>query len=198
MDYIQDLTFNFITIFEEKDPLYTQKICSMLDQEYDNYQIQLIIDKENKYKLKEIENYAKKENKGPLLNIITKESSTPIPVALKNEINKMNKDTIVVFLEGSLILTRVDILTKLSDIFSRSNHPLYVYTNYTNFPSLQKNAQPLTFMSSSFKAFYANVIQCQLIENFEKKNQVEDIFKTLSPLENKTHFIEESLYLLAL
>lgn len=188
--------FTFIVQHQERDRYFTQKIYSILDQEYENFHILLFIDKSKHTLLNNIKIYAKKANKGRLLEIIESNQNLPIGFLIKQEIDKINKKNILVFLNDQCMLSNTSTLNILDKIYKKSQYPLLAYSNHIKFPSLQTNTKEVSYQSSCFKTMQANYIQDNKNNNLEYQTTIESFINLITKKASEnTYYIKHPLYL---
>lgn len=157
--YLSNHEFNFIHIHKEDDPFALGAIEAMLNQDYDNFHIYLLInDKELSFKSK-VELFAKKENKAHLLTIIPIEDDSPLPLIINDLAEGMNQDSFVVYLEDHCLFAHHELLKELNTLYLEGGEKLLIFGNYRHYPSYQKNTKPLDFSTCPFKAFSVKHLQ---------------------------------------
>jgi len=175
-DYFYNKEFNLITIHQKDDPFFTQKIHSMIDQEYDNYQIHIIVNEEEKEDLKPLMTYAQKMGKRHLLSIKEKNSSTDHNLIFNDLCAQLSKDSYIISLDNKCTFIENKVITILNKLFHQDSNA-YIFSNFTNYPSYQKNKTKQNYADSHFKACKAS--------NMNRETK-----------ESNIHYIDESLYLL--
>jgi hypothetical protein len=153
--YLTDHQFHFFAVSDPSDTCFTRRIYSMIDQEYDGYDIYLFVRTEN---LSDIKTYAKKKNKAHLLHITEIDEDTPIKILMNETIKGLSPSSVVIQLEKDCLFSDTKTLTYINSIFKEAAHPLSLYSNYTTFPSFQQNKEPIDYESSSLKVRYAGDI----------------------------------------
>ncbi len=157
--YLSNHEFNFIHIHKEEDPFALGSIEAMLNQDYDNFHMYLLLnDKETSFKNK-VDLFAKKENKAHLLTIVPIEEDSPLPLLIKDLAEGLNKESFVVYLEDHCLFVHLQLLKELNTFYVEGGEKLLIYGNYRHYPSYQKNTKPLDFSTCPFKVFSAKHLQ---------------------------------------
>ncbi len=150
--YLTDHQFHFFAVSNPTDTCFTRKVYSMIDQEYEEFDIYLFTRDEN---LNSITTYAKKIDKEHLLHIIKVDENAPINVLIEDTMKTFHPNSVVVQLDENAVFADTKVLSYLNTIFKQARTPLAFYSNFTISPSYQINKEPLTYESSSLKVHYA-------------------------------------------
>lgn len=157
--YLSNHEFNFIHLHKEDDPFALSSIEAMLNQDFDNFHIYLMLhEKELSFK-NTVELFAKKENKSHLLTIVPIEENSPLPLIIKDLTESLKSESFVVYLEDHCIFARHDLLKELNTLYLEGGEKLLIFGNYRHYPSYQKNTKPLDFTTCPFKAFSVKHLQ---------------------------------------
>lgn len=153
--YLTDHEFHFLAVYDPSDNCFTRKIYSMIDQEYESFDIYLFVDDPN---LSDITTYAKKQGKAHLIHIIEVDDQTPIYTVINETIKTFAPYSVVIQLGKNSLFTDAKILAYLNSIFKQAASPLALYSNFTSLPSFQQNKEAIDYESSSLKVRYAGDI----------------------------------------
>ncbi len=193
--YLSDYDFNFIAIYKETDRYFHQKIESMLNQTYENYEIYVFIDKDHPLEVDKLKLNAKKAGKAHLLNIIEIDQNAPISLLIKDATAQMKKGSILVLLEENCMFTDPLTLKELNNIYKKSLSPLLIYANFMNFPTFLKNTRSLDYKSSNFKTIYTDNFRNSTLDE-STTGDIHQAFVSIGEsLSIKTHCIKEPFYL---
>ena len=193
--YLSDYDFNFIAIYKESDRYFHQKLESMINQNYENYEIYVFIDKDHPLEVDKLKINAKKTGKAHLLNITEIDQNAPISLVIKDATTQMKKESILVFLEENCMFTEPNTLKELNKIYKESVSPLLIYANFMNFPTFLKNTRSLDYKSSNFKTIYTDTFRNSPLD----ENALSDLHQAFASIGEafsiKTHYIKEPFYL---
>jgi len=157
--YFSNHEFNFIHLHKEDDPFALSSIEAMLNQDFENFHIYLILhEKELSFK-NTVELFAKKENKSHLLTIVPIEENPPLLLIIKDLTERVSRESFVVYLEDHCLFAHRDLLKKLNTLYLEGGEKLLIFGNYRHYPSYQKNTKPLDFSTCPFKVFSVKHLQ---------------------------------------
>ncbi|MCH9621160.1 MAG: hypothetical protein S4CHLAM20_05760 [Chlamydiia bacterium] len=192
-DYHIPREFNFIAIHDKDDPFFNQKIHSMINQDYNNYQIYIVIKKEDQSIAQDLLIYAQKAAKSHLCKVIELDSKVPLLLLINDLIKTFHRDSLTIHLRENCTFLDNNLLNTLNSIYQQDSSAL-VYSNYINYPSFQKNKSKQNFSNSHFKCFCSN----QLLNNFTELTDF-DLTQGIEHLVHidpkHTYYIDEALYL---
>lgn len=177
IEMYSNFEFNFLIIYEKNDSTFQQKMQTILDQDYDNFEVYLLIDQSNYDVINPILTYAKKHNQAHRLNITHKNEELPTDIAISDTIAQLKDESIVILLDGSCLLHKKDTLSILNSLYKEPKGYRSIYPNFISLPSYKKNANPVDFSKSSFKSLY-----------------VKDFLEEITNSET-SHFIDLPLYM---
>ncbi|MCH9617300.1 MAG: hypothetical protein SP4CHLAM5_04160 [Chlamydiia bacterium] len=153
--YLTDHQFHFFAVNNPTDTCFTRKIYSMIDQEYDGFDIYLFTQDGN---LNDITTYAKKKDKEHLLHIIEVDENAPIQIVMNEMIKSFHPNSVVIKLDKNALFADTKVLSYVNSLFKQARTRLALYSNFTTFPSYQLNKEPLDYETSPLKIHYAGDI----------------------------------------
>ena len=178
--YLKDYEFNFILLYDSKDQYFLQKVHSMIDQNYQNYQIHLFINNDEHKIINSIKLYAKKMNKSHIIEYIHFDNEIAINLLLKNHCNQLNPSSILVFQDNYCIALNPSALNSLNDTYKSISSKILIFGNHISFPSLQKNTSASTYANSSLKTIYTSNIQTYNTEFLFSKGDLSTYIKNIA------------------
>jgi cellulose synthase/poly-beta-1,6-N-acetylglucosamine synthase-like glycosyltransferase len=193
--YLKDTDFIFLSHYKESDRTFHQKLESMFQQNYDNYEIYLFIDRDHPLELEKVHISAKKRGKHHLLTIVEIDQETPISLALIDRLKEMKKESVLIFLGENCLFTDTFSLHLLNTFYQKSPSPTLFYANFINFPTFLKNSAPLTYKKCNFKTIYTDALK-RVPQNMEAKASIDQLFSSCAKTSSlKTLCIDDPFYL---
>lgn len=168
--YLTDYDFHFLAIYEKNDRYFHQKIQSMLNQNYENYEITIFIDKDYTAEADKVRLNAKKVCKGHLVNFVEMDQDAPITLIVKDATAGLKQDTVLVLLGNNCMFTESSTLKELNSIYKKHPSVQLTYSNFMNFPTFLINKMPLDYRKSSFKTILARLFKNGTLDKHSSAN----------------------------
>lgn len=189
-EFLTPKEFNFIVFYEQDDPFCSHKINSMIDQEYENFQVNVILDPKESEIKKSLLFYAQKKGKAHHLSFIEEGSEIARNLILSDLINSFSPESIIIYLDQRCTFIEDALLTRLDALYQKESS-LKVFSGFINYPSYQKEKRKITFHESALKVFKASDFNHDEIET-KVDHPLSEMIKS-----SKESFLEAPFYLRA-